>query len=182
MTAAKAFALEAEALVQADCRLVVRKDMQLELGHANAARPLHGLLEQRPADSEPAVRLRHHQAKVGHVRARGMRVARQRKPADDSSVPGLGDEDRRVRRTADRPQVAPLVGDAARPSRGEQPALGLSRYLAREGDKRRCVRRRRRPDRELAHSTTMPRPPRRGSPAAASVPSARHSTPAAPPK
>ena len=48
------------------------------------------------------------------MRARGMRVARERQPADDRAVASLRDEHRGVRILAHRLQVPPLVADAVR--------------------------------------------------------------------
>src|ERR687888_16802 len=93
---AQTFALEAEPLVQPDCRLVVRKDMQLELLDPDLARPLDRPLEQGPADPSSPLSDSDHEPEVGDVRAGRMRVARQGKAADDA-VLVLRDEDRRVR-------------------------------------------------------------------------------------
>ncbi len=67
--------------------------------------------------------------------ARGMGVAREREPADDP-LPVLGDEDGRVGMPPHRPQVAPLVGDAAPRLGGQQPRALLAADLARELDER----------------------------------------------
>src|SRR5262249_30472908 len=80
-------------------------------------------------------------------------------------------------------QMRPLVCDAAPGVVGDQPALGLGADLLRECDERRGVARPRVPDDEGAHApTTTPAPPRRGSPAAARLPSSRRSTAATPPQ
>ena len=94
---------------------------------------------------------------------------------------GLRDEDGHVRVALDAAHVPPLV--AACPVVG-QPELWLARDLEAELDERVGVGRdRRADDQPVAHAgTTMPCPPRLGSPAAASEPSARRSTAAAPPK
>ena len=122
------------------------------------------------------------EAEVGDVRARRVRVARDREAADEPPVGGLGDEDRGVVEPPERLQVAPLLARAAPRAAREEPALGLARRPPRERDERLRVGRLGPADVSAAHSTTMPAPPRRGSPAAASVPSARTSTAAAPPK
>ena len=74
----------------------------------------------------PAVALRDHQPEVGHVRARRMGVARDRQAADDPPR-RLRDEHGRVRRAADRAQVAPLVARrrASRRSEISQPSGSL---------------------------------------------------------
>ena len=115
-----------------------------------------------------------HQAEVGDVAARAVRVARDREPADDRAVV-VGDEDGGIRVPAERAQVAALLPDAAPAVRVEQPGLGLAADRGAELDERRRVLRARRADLDR-HPTTMPWPPRRGSPAAASVPSGRRST------
>src|SRR4051794_6113978 len=108
-----ALALEAEALVELDRGLVPREDVQLQLTHAGCLRPLDGGSEQRPPDAPAADVLRDHQAEVGHVRARRVRVAGDAEPADDRAVRrALRDEHGRVLVATHRPQVAPLLAGA----------------------------------------------------------------------
>ena len=92
---AEALALEAELLVELDRRLVPGEDVQLELADAGLARPRDRLLEQRAADAAAAVARGDHQAEVGDVAARRVRIAGEREPPDDRAVV-LGDEDGRV--------------------------------------------------------------------------------------
>src|SRR5919201_3046830 len=179
--AAVALALEAVALVQADRRLVVREDVELELLHAALAGPLDGGVEQRAPDPAAAVRRGHHQAEVGDVVARRVLVARDREAADDAALV-LGDVDGGVRVAAERAEVATLVADAPPAVRGDEPALRLVADLRPECDECGRVAGLGLADRRRHASTTTPWPPRRGSPAAASVPSSRTSTAAAPPK
>src|SRR4029079_13855152 len=93
----------------------------------------------------------------------------------------LGDEDRSVRIPPQALYAAPLV---RRPPVVGQPELALGSDAAAELDQRICVRGCRRPHNEpVIHAeTTMPCPPRRGSPAAARVPSGSISTAETPPK
>ena len=102
--------------------------------------------------------------------ARGMRVAHQREPADELAAFELGDEERRVGVALERADVAALVARAAPARIGEQPALLLGGDRRRELDERRAS-----PGTAFrtrnAQLTSTPAPPRRGSPAAASVPS-----------
>ena len=120
-----------------------------------------------------------HEAEIGDVLARGMRVSGKRQPADDAAVV-LDHEDRRVGVMLNRPQVAALVRSRA-PARGRQdPASLLAPDTLREGDERLRVGRIRSTDAD--HATTTPAPPRRGSPAAASMPSGLRSTAETPPK
>ena len=180
MALAEALALEAELLVEVDRRLVPGEDVQLELEHAGVARPRDRLLEQSAADAAAAVAVGDHQAEVGDVAARLVRVPRDRQPPDDRAVL-LRDEDGRVRMPPQRAQVATLLGDAAPAVRVQKPAFGLAADRGGERGERRGILGLGRSD-EQRHSTTIPCPPRRGSPAAASVPSARRSTAATPPK
>ena len=86
-----------------------------------------------------------------------------------------------IRMPAQGTHVASLVGDATPVRVGEQPALRFRADGSGERDERCCVGRFGRTNLDV-HSTTTPAPPRRGSPAAASVPSEQVSTAAAPPK
>src|ERR671937_2444987 len=171
---AVALALEAVALVQLDRRLVVREDVQLELVDAVLAAPLDGGVEQRAPDPAAAVRRGHHQAEVGDVVARRVLVAGDREAPDDAALV-FGDVDGGVWVAAERTDVAALVADAPPAVRGDEPALRLVADLRPELDERGRV-----PGVGLADrrhvSTTTPWPPRRGSPAASSVPSSRIST------
>src|SRR5262249_25600937 len=97
----------------------------------------------------------------------------------DDAPSVLDDEDGGVRVPMHGLQVAPLVRDRAPVRRGEDPAPLLAPDLFGERDERRRVVRLRTAN---DHVTTMPAPPRRGSPAAASEPSARRSTAETPPK
>ena len=179
MLAPQPFALEAERLVERERRLVPGKDVQLELAHARLARPGDRLLEQGAADPAPAVAGGDHQPEVGDVAARRMRVAREREPADELAV-RLGDEDGRVRVALQRPEIAPFLRDAAPAVRGQEPGAFLRSDRGAELDELRGVLGPSRPDGDA--QTTIPWPPRRGSPAASSVPSARSSTAETPPK
>src|SRR6266404_37345 len=117
------------------------------------------------------------------MRARGMRVAREREPADQLPVRTLGDEDRRVRETPHRFQISALVAD--RPPLavgGDEPSLRLAAHVLREPRQFLRIVGMRGTHDEVTHATTTPAPPRRGSPAAASAPSARTSTALTPPK
>ena len=137
---------------------------------------------QRAAGAPAAKSVRDHQAEVGDVPARRMGVARDREAPDDA-LRRLDDEHRRVRRAADGAQVAPLVGGAPPLAVRDQPALGLGPDRAREIDERRRVPGLGRPDAIPArHATTIPAPPRRGSPAASSRPSSASVTADTPPK
>src|SRR5581483_2210248 len=178
-----ALALEAERRVQLERGLVPREDVQLELADAAAPPPLRGRLEQRAADASPPPLFRDHQAEVGDVRARRMRVARDRESRDDLAAVGLRDEDRGVRIAAQELEVPPLVAAAAPlAARRDQPAFGLAAHVVRERRQRGRVTRLGAADLPAVHATTKPAPPRRGSPAAASEPSARTSTAETPPK
>src|SRR5262249_23072037 len=84
MASAQAFVLEAELLVELDRGLVVREDVQLELLDAVFACPLDALLEQGAPDAPAPVTRRNHQAEVGDVRARRVRIAREREARDDA--------------------------------------------------------------------------------------------------
>src|SRR6476659_4312542 len=95
-----------------------------------------------------------------------MLVARDREAADDQPVV-LRHEDGGVRITADRAEVAALVGDIAPPVRRHEPALRLGTDRRAELGQPFGVARLRLAD---DHSTPTPAPPRRGSPAAASSP------------
>ena len=119
---------------------------------------------------------------VRDVPARGMRVAGEREPADEPAARRLGHQHARVRGTTRRSNVAPLVADGAPAALGQQPAARLCRHSLRERDEPLCVARLRAPDAVVHAETTTPAPPRRGSPAAASVPSASRSTADTPPK
>ena len=106
---AVSLALEAEGLVEAERRLVPGKDVQLELAHARVARPRDRV---RRGARVPTPRRRwlvgDHEAEVGDVPARRVRIAREREAPDDrSSV--LGDEHGGVGVALDRAQVPPLV-------------------------------------------------------------------------
>src|SRR5205823_2335703 len=130
-----------------------------------------GAVEERAADAVPAVLRGDHEAEVGDMRARGMRVAREREPAGDLSF-SFCDEDDRIGMAADGADVASLVADAA-PLRPDQPALGLRADGRCERDERRRIAGLRAAD---VHSTTTAVPPRLGSPAPARPPSGRTST------
>ena len=69
--------------------------MQLELADARGARPVDRLLEQGLPDPAAAMAGGDHQAEVGDVVARPVRVARDGEATHDGSVV-VGDEDRRV--------------------------------------------------------------------------------------
>src|SRR6266516_3877957 len=176
-----ALAPEAERLVQLDRRLVVREVVQLQLRDTHAARPVDGSLQQRAADPLPPVALRDHQPEIRDMRARRVGIPSDGEAADDPAR-RLGDEDGGIAGAAQRSEIPALVPRPAPLACRDQPALGLRTDLARQLDERGRVARFRLSDREFAHSMTKPWPPRRASPAAASEPSSRNSTPAAPPK
>ena len=155
--------------------------MQLELANACLVRPRDRLLEQRPADPATPGRRGDHQAEVGDVAARRVRVARDRQPSDDPVVV-LGDEHGRVGMAAHGAEVAALVADRAPAAVGDQPPLGLGADRLGERDEGGGVARLGEPNGRRSHSTTIPCPPRRGSPAAASEPSAATVTADTPPK
>ena len=125
---AVALALEAERLVEA--RSPPRSTGR-RAARACGRRPRAPTPPPRAAAPSPrpaGARRRDHQADVGDVRARRVRVAPDREAADERPVAALRDEDRRVRIAAQRLEEAaliagapPLAGDA------DQPALGLSR-------------------------------------------------------
>src|SRR5262249_5968263 len=198
VASAQAFVLEAELLVEPDRRLVVREDVQLELLDAVLARPLDGLFEQGAPDAPAPVPRCDHQAEVGDVRARWVRIASERQARDDA-VLVLGHVDGRVRRPARGPEVAPLVTDATPVALRDQPGLRLRADGTAELDEGSGITRCCAPNRVFVHDslgqtnsrkvrstfrdyTTIPWPPRRGSPAAAGEPSWRCSTAEAPPK
>src|SRR5581483_8854714 len=175
-----ALALEAALLVERERRGVEREHVQLELRDARRARPRLRRLEQRGGDAAAAVRRRDHQAEVGHVRARRMRVAGDRQAPHERSLQ-LRHDQRAVGMAPEGADVTALLGDGPPARVGEQPAFGLRAHGARERDELLRVARLGTPDVQ-AHSTTTPAPPRRGSPAAASDPSGLTCTAAAPPK
>ena len=144
---------EAELLVQAHRRLVVREDMQLELRHARLTSPGCCLFEQRPADALAARVCGDHQPEVGDMAAGRVRVAGDREAADDPALV-FGDEDRRVRVLAHGAHVAALVGDRAPAAVRDQPALGLRPDRLGQRDEKRCVLRIRGP--YVHASTTIP--------------------------
>src|SRR5262245_21158349 len=84
--AAEALAHEPEGLVQVDRGVVPREDVQLELAHADLLRPRDRLVEQTAPDSAAPVGGGHHQSEIGDVRARRMRVAREREAGNDLTV------------------------------------------------------------------------------------------------
>ncbi len=149
----QAFALEAEGLVQPDRRLVPGEDMELELLNRRAPSPRNALLEERPAHASPSVRRRDHQSEVTDVSARRMNVTRKRKTGNDLTLL-LGDEHRCIGVAANRPQIAPLVGNASRIIGRQQPRSFLAADLARKIYERLRIARIGRPDRD--HGTTTP--------------------------
>ena len=146
---------EPEALVQRDRGLVVREDVELELGHAHLARPAHGGLEQRASDPVATMAGGDHETQIGDMEARRMWVARDGEPADEP-LGRLRHEHRRVRRAAGRPKVAALLGCAAPLLGGDQPALRLCAHLTRELDQTRGIAGDGPPDLERLHSITTP--------------------------
>ena len=92
---AKALALEPEGLVQSKRGLVPGEDVELELRSPDSRAHTTACVEEHRPDAPPAMALGDHQAEVGDVPARRMRIARERQPADDRSVL-LGDEHRGV--------------------------------------------------------------------------------------
>src|SRR5579864_2476895 len=88
-----------------------------------------------------------------------------------------------MRIAAHRFQVSPLVSNTSPLAvRADQPRLRLAAHLLRETRQALRIRGLRTTHDVVTHATTMPAPPRRGSPAAASSPSARTSTALTPPK
>src|SRR5262245_36741175 len=170
----------AEPVVQRERRLVVREDVQLDLAYADSPRPVLGLLHERAADPAPPEPIGDHEAHVRDVLARGVAVPPDRKPADDHAVE-LGDEHGGVRMPTDRLEVASLLGHAPPVAVGDEPASlfrpdRLGKVHERPGVAGLGVADDRR------HSTIAPAPPRLGSPAASSLPSAPRPTADAPPK
>ena len=157
------------------------EDVELELAHARRVSPGDRLLEQGRPDTLPPCVHRDHQPQVGNMAACRVRVARDREAADDHPVV-LGEEHGGVGVVPNRLQVPALVGDRAPAALRDQPALGLRPDRLGEIDERRSVARPGRSHQRAAHPTTIPCPPRRGSPAAASLPPAPTSTAATPPK
>ena len=121
-----------------------------------------------------------HQAKVGDVVTGAVRVAGDREAADDDAGI-LSDVDGGVWMAAERTEVAPLLADGAPAVRVQQPRLRLPPDRGAELDQGGRIFGPRLAN-ENGHPTTMPWPPRRGSPAAARVPSGRRSTAETPPK
>jgi len=118
--AAHALALEAEAFVEADGRLVPGKDVQLELADPGAVGPPDCGGEQSPSDPLPTVVRGDHQPEVRDVGARGMCVARERQTSDDSVALVVdGNEDGRIGMTKDSLEVTALVGGCS-PSLGRE--------------------------------------------------------------
>src|SRR5207244_846522 len=135
------------------------------------------------AQSPRAAGRRDHHPQISNGPARGMLVARDRQTADEPAVLRLRDEDGRVRIAPDRAEITTLVADAAPAVLRREPTLRLRSHLVAKPLQLRCVTWVGRTDDEgHVHCTTTPAPPRRASPAAASVPSSRISTAAAPPK
>ena len=102
--------------------------MELELPHADRPGPLHGFPEQGRTDSAPAMAGGDHQAEVGDVLARRVRVAAERKPADDArarALGDLGDENRGVVVAPKRAQVPPLLARCPPGAVRDQPAFRL---------------------------------------------------------
>src|SRR5438445_2415938 len=126
------------------------------------------------------MRLRDHQTEIRDVTTRRMLVASDREPPDDLSILRLGHEDRRMREASNRAQVPALVAHCPPAVLRREPPFRLGRDGVPELLQPRSIAGIGRTNDE-AHRTTTPAPPRRGSPAAASVPSSRISTAAAPP-
>src|ERR671934_294495 len=127
------------------------------------------------------MRPRDHQSEIRDMPACRMLIASDREPPHDRSVLTLRDEHSRVRITPDRAQVTALVADAPPPVLRREPPLRLRRDRVAELLQRLRISGISWADDER-HRTITPAPPRRGSPAAARVPSSRISTAAAPPK
>src|SRR5688572_7237838 len=109
-----------------------------------------------------------------------MDIACHREPSHDAAVL-LRDEDGSVVVATDGLEVTALVGGASPLSGGDEPALAFRADLAGEVDEAVGVAGLSPPNAK-GHRTTTPAPPRRGSPAASSVPSSRSPTADAPPK
>jgi hypothetical protein len=151
--AAEALALESEALIEPDRRLVPGEHVQLELAHAGALGPRDRGVEKRCADASPTVGRRDHQAEIGDVLAGRVRIPGERQTPDDAvSV------DRDVHRGVGMPphglEVATLVCD--RPPRlgGQEPFAGLLTDGCRESYELRRIGRLGRSDRD--HRTMTP--------------------------
>ena len=109
-----------------------------------------------------------------------MPVARDRQPADDPSL-RLGYEDSDMTRAGRSPEIPALLRDRSPLPVGDQPGLRLRADGLGEVDQGIRVTRTRDTDRD-GHATTTPAPPRLGSPAASSSPSAPRATAETPPK
>jgi len=144
---------------------------------------VHGCVEERRSHTLPARFEGDHQADVGDMGARGMRVAPDREAADERPVAALRHEDGGVWVATDRLEEAPLVSRAP-PLAGDadQPALRLGAHSVRETGQLLRVGGIGVTDPEAHASTTTAAPPLRGSPAPASEPSSRISTAETPPK
>jgi hypothetical protein len=107
------------------------------------------------------------------VSARRVRIARERQPPDDP-LSVLGHEDRGIGVALDGTEVAPLVGDGSPRAGAEDPAAFFAAHALGELDERVRVVGGGTPD--ARHATTIPTPPRLGSPAAWNAPSRVRST------
>ena len=140
VVAAVPLALVAAALVQRDRRLVVREDVQLELPTPAPAAQSSAAREQRAPDAPAPVGRGDHQPRSATWRLAGC-GSRATDSRPTIALRRLGHEHRGVRVAPDRAQVAPLLGDAAPASVGDQPALRLGADGARERDELRRVAR-----------------------------------------
>jgi hypothetical protein len=139
VASATAFALEPEALVQPNRRLVPGKHVKLELADADRTGPADGRVEERSSDAPASMARRDHHPEVRDVDARRVRVPRQRETSDDP-VAVERDENGRVGVPTHRLQVAALVGHGPPRLGGQEPALRLLPDRGRERDERRRVR------------------------------------------
>ena len=171
--AAQALARLAELLVERDRGLVVREDVQLELRDAGAARPLLGRGEQRGADPRrrcAAATISPRSATCALAGCGSRAIERRPTIAPSTSATRSAPSGwRRIARMYRRSSAT--LRRAA--SASSQPS-GSRADRARERDERRRVAGLGRAGRAASPSTTTPAPPRRGSPAAASEPSAQH--------
>ena len=170
-TLASTVATTASAMAKKDGEI----DVQLELANARLERPADRLLEEHRSDPLAAVGLGDHEPEVGNVPARRMRIAREREPTHEVRAV-LRDEHGCIRMAMDRAEIPALVGHGAPWAGAEDPAPVLSPDALGKIDERVRVAGRGGPNDR--HSTTIPTPPRRGSPAASRTPARSAARPA----
>jgi len=138
VAATQSLTLETESLIEPDGRLVPDEDVKLELADVHTTGPIDGCLEQSRADPSPPVARCDHEAEIGDVGARRVRVAGKGETSDDQVVVG-SDEDRCVRMASNCLEVATLVEHRSPRLGGQKPATALSTDLQREEDEGCCV-------------------------------------------